>query len=294
MPNIRKFYLVSAAGDRFPLQGERGVWLTDPEGLGFETETEYLPLGDGFYAPMLDTDASEPLTQVPVAGTLIFDRPAYQNYRILVDWALAAGSLSLVYVPRGEAEASRAVRLSSLLKDELDEVQLLHSPVELLPLSPWSRGEAAAMALSTAASSARYPGRYPGRYGQDAAGLMSARLPAVGHLPGAVLLRYSGGITDPEIRLTGARSGVVYGRCKLSAVIPVGAVLEYSSTPDGAGIRQRNADGSVLNLLSALPDPGPWPYVRLPVDEDSILTVSSPAPFSGAAQLTVYHYYRTV
>lgn len=293
MSNIRKFYLSSASGELFALNGERGVWYTEPEGYGFELETEYLSLGDGFYAPLLDEDETEPQAQVAKVGTLTFDRPAYQNYRIFVDWVFAAGSLELVYVPFGEEAARAHVAIRSLQKGELDKVRLLHTPVELVPLSPWSRGADADLTLS-AASAARYSGRYPGRYGQDAAGLMSARLPAAGHIPGAVSLRYSGGISDPEIRLTGARSGQVYGLCRLTAQIPVGAVLEYSSRKNDSYIRQLNADGSVTDLLQALTDPGVWPYARLPVDEDSILTVRSAAPFSGVATLSVYHYYRTV
>lgn len=294
MPNVRKFYLESAAGERFGLNGERGVWYTEPEGYGFEMETEYLSLGNGFFAPLLDEDEAEPQTQVPKTGTLIFDRPAYQNYRIFVDWALSAGSLRLIYVPYGEAEASARVVIQSLLKDELDKVRLLNSEVELLPLSPWERGQPAAMSAAAASSAARYSGRYSGRYGQDAAGLLSVRIPAAGHLPGAVLLRYAGGITDPEIRVTGAVSGKVYGLCKLTAVIPSGAVLEYSSRPDAAAIRKLNADGSVSGLLEALTDPGDWPYASLPTDEDCVLSVSSAAPFNGSAELTVYRYYRTV
>lgn len=294
MPNVRKFYLESAAGERYGLNGERGVWYTEPSGYGFEMETEYYSLGNGFFAPLLDADKAEPMTQVPKGGVLKFDRPAYQNYRIFVDWALAAGALSLIYVPYGEAEARARVSIQSLLKDELDKVRLLNSDVELLPLSPWERGQPAAMSAETASAAARYSGRYPGRYGQDAAGLLSVRIPAAGHLPGAVLLRYAGGITNPVIRATGAQSGKVCGLCALSAVIPAGAVLEYSSRPDAMAIRQRNADGSVTDLLEALPDVGDWPYVKVPVDEDCVLSISSAAPFNGSAELTVYRYYRTV
>ena len=262
MPNVRKFYLASSSGERFGLNGERGVWYTEPEGYGFEMETEYLALGNGFFVPLLDEGEAEPLAQVAKVGTLKFERPAYQNYRSFVDWALAAGSLELIYVPYGEAEARAGVSIRSLQKGERDKVRLLHAPVELLPLTPWSRGSDTEMNMSAGAGS-RYSGRYPGRYGQDAAGQLSARLSAAGHIPGAVLLHYSGGITDPEIRLTGAESGKVFGLCKLSASIPSGAVLEYSSREDAAAIRQLNADGSVTDLLEALTDPGPWPYARL-------------------------------
>ena len=293
MPNIRKFYLQNAAGARFGLNGERGVYFTAPAGLGYELEPPFADLGRGFFAPL--DEIAEP--QGSLEGDLVIVRPAYENYRALVDWIAAAGSLLLIYCPYGDAEFQKAVSISHLQKGELDKTRLLTAPVGFNALTPWRKPTPTEIAMTTEAqtgSRPRYSGRYPGRYGKDAFGTMAANIAAAGHIPGAVLLRYSGGITDPEIRLSGASTGKVYGICRLTGVsIPSGSVLEFSTLWEDSYVRRIGADGSVTDLLQYL-DISQDPFFHCPTDEASILTVESDSPFSGSAELLVYAYYRTV
>ena len=292
MPNERIFALQNAAGARFGLNGELGVWLTEPEGLGYELSPPYGDLGLGFFYAL--DEELEP--QGSVNGTLIFGWPAYANYRNFVDWVAAAGSLLLIYKPYGDEEYQKAVSVSYLQKGELDKAACLHVPAEFTSRSPWRRPIPTEITMDNGEDRprARYSGRYPGRYGGDAAGAMSARIHAVGHIPGALLLRYTGAITGPEIRLTGAQSGKVYGICRLNGLtLAAGDVLELSTRPEAAYVRRTAADGTVTSLLPYV-DISQDPYPRVPTDEDSVLTVTSDATFTGSAELLVYSYYRTV
>lgn len=293
MPNVRQFWLQSSAGDRFGLNGESGAWLTLPEGLGYELSPPFGDLGRGFFTPL--DEITEP--QGSVAGELVFEPPAYANYRTLMDWIAAAGSLLLIYCPYGDQEFQKRVYVESVGKGELDKARLLHCPVSFFGLTPWRRPTPTEISMDTQDPGGyrpRYSGRYPGRYGRDAHGTMSARIAASGHIPGAVLLRVFGGIEDPEIRLTGVDSGTVYGICRLQEV-STGAsdVLELSTDWEDSYVRKISATGEQTDLLPYL-DISQDPYFHTPTDEASILTVQSDSPFSGSAELLVYSYYRTV
>ena len=50
--SIRQFALENAAGQRFGLNGERGVWFTAPEGLGYELAPPSGDLGRGFFVTL--------------------------------------------------------------------------------------------------------------------------------------------------------------------------------------------------------------------------------------------------
>lgn len=293
MANVRKFYLENAAGDRIPLQGERGAYFTAPEGLGYELDPPWADLGHGFFQSL--DDIYEP--QGNILGELIFIPPAYANYRTFVDWLAAAGSLLLIYCPFGEQEFQRAVSVEYLQKGELDKTRLLHCPVSFRARAPWRRPTPTEISLGSQSSSARrtrYPGRYPGRYGKDAAGGMSARIAAAGHIPGSVLLRVYGGIEDPVIRLVGASSGSLYGAAQLTGVT-LGAtdVLELSTAWEDSYIRKIAADGEQTDLLPFLDITGD-PFFHVPVAEPSLLTVQAASAIEGSAELLVYSYYRTV
>lgn len=292
MPNIRKFYLQNASGERFPLQGERGVYFTLPEGLGYELAPVFGDLGRGFFS-ILD-DEAEP--QGAVAGTLVFTDGAYQNYRTFVDWLAAAGSLLLIYCPFGDREYQKAVAVQYLQKGELDHTRLLHSPFALTSLSPWRLPTPTEIILGAgyADRRGRYSGRYPGRYGQDAAGVMTARIAASGHLPGALRLRYTGGISSPELRLTGAVSGTVCGSCRLTGV-SIGSTdtLELLTFPEDSHIRKISADGTVTDLLPYA-DLSRNPFPRVPFDEPAVFSITSAQSFSGRAELLIYYFFRSV
>ena len=135
---MRKFYFLNSSGERWPLLGEKGVYLTDPTGLGVTLAQTYADLQNGFFVGV--SSANEP--QSAPHATLLFVRPAYAAYRQLINWLAAAGDLELVYCPYGTEEFHRRVDVQAISKGELDEHAFLACELSLLARSPWFKAAA--------------------------------------------------------------------------------------------------------------------------------------------------------
>ena len=87
MRRIRKVYLQNAAGDRWGLNGENGVYVSSLAGFGYTLSPTYADLTRGFFLAV--SGESEPQGTVPF--TVYFTRNAYAVYQSFVDWLAAAG-----------------------------------------------------------------------------------------------------------------------------------------------------------------------------------------------------------
>lgn len=290
---FRKFYLLNAAGDRFGLNGERGVYLTEPEGLGYVLSPAFADLKNGFFRET-ETDA-EP--QQTVAGTLVFVNPnAYSNYRTFVDWANSAGDLRLVYLPFGSTEFYRQVSVNYIQKGELTKTRWLEAPVALFGLSPWYRPEATVLDMAAGATGnrKRYTYRYTPelRYGTAAAAQLSGTVNPAGHVPASLTFEFFGAIVNPVLSLIGVNTGTVYGRAAVTASLLATDTLEYSSMYRNSYIQVRHADGSTTDLLDSVDLSGD-PFFRAPVTEPATFAMSSDASFTGQGELQIYYYFRS-
>ena len=129
---IRKFWLENAAGELKPLNGEQGIFLENPYGLGIDAGAKYAGGGDGFFIESSDTGDK----QIPMGGDLHFLREPYALFRSFSDWALRSEKLTLVYQPDTVA-FRRRIAISRLTKTEKNTPVSLKVPVEFLPLTPW-------------------------------------------------------------------------------------------------------------------------------------------------------------
>lgn len=293
MAAFRKFYLLNAAGDRYGLNGERGVYLTEPEGLGYVLSPVFADLKNGFFRET-QSDA-EP--QQTVAGTLIFVAPnAYSNYRAFVDWVNAAGTLRLAYLPYGTVEFYRQVSVNYLQKGELTKTRWINSPVALFGLTPWYRPEATVLDMSagTAGNRKRYTYRYTAslRYGSASASQLSGTVQPAGHVPAALVFSFLGTVVDPVISLIGDRTGTLYGRAAVTTSLQSDDMLEYSSMYRDSYIRVRHADGSSTDLLDGVDLSGD-PFFRAPVTEPATFSMTSDASFTGTGTLEIFYYFRS-
>ncbi len=298
MPRVRYFALEDArSGARFPLDGSRGVYFSAPEGLGFELDPTMADLRFGFFAPVVED--AEP--QGELVGRLEILPPAYETYRTLVDWMarVPSGQLRFIYSPVPAVEVFKLVLPASISKGELDKTRLLLCPCTFRALTPWTRPLATEVAVTGAEEALRYTAslRYDSalRYAGDAAGQMSAMIYPAGHLPGSILLRYTGEISDPRIKLTGAESGTVYGICAVEDSLGASEALELATMREDSHCVKIAADGSEIDLVAAgAVDLSQEPFFSVPVTEPSILTIESTAVISGTAELQVFTYYRSV
>ena len=155
MRRIRKVYLQNAAGDRWGLNGENGVYVSSLAGFGYTLSPTYADhLTRGFFLAV--SGESEPQGTVPF--TVYFTRNAYAVYQSFVDWLAAAGTVILCYNPTGDQEYRRDVDVNFLQKGELNEVGWLEVPSSFYVKTPWYKPYATTLSLETAGgdSSKRY------------------------------------------------------------------------------------------------------------------------------------------
>lgn len=293
MRRIRKVYLQNAAGDRWGLNGENGVYVSSLAGFGYTLSPTYADLTRGFFLAV--SGESEPQGTVPF--TVYFTRNAYAVYQSFVDWLAAAGTVILCYNPTGDQEYRRDVDVNFLQKGELNEVGWLEVPSSFYVKTPWYKPYATTLSLETAGgdSSKRYDYVYDSSlmYGVDSSGSLAGELRGGGHIPGSLKLSYYGAITNPKIRMVGNLSGKTFGICSVTAVLIASDRLEYSSRREQSYVRKVSADGTVTDLLDSL-DLSTTPFPHIPVDETVTISIEADASFTGSADITLFYYYRSV
>lgn len=293
MRNIRKLYFQNSKGQRWGLNGDRGVYASNLAGFGLTLSPNFADLGRGFFSPV--SDEAEP--QNPLAFTLTFTRNPYETYDQLVSWLASAGTITVVYDPSGKKEYWRDVAISFLQKGELTQVGWLETPASFQPCTPWYLPAPTKLVLEGTGTddSKRYDYVYDEdlRYGEDSAASISATIAGGGHVPGALELSFYGAIVNPRIRLTGNVSGKTFGVCSISAVMAENDRLLYSSRRNDSYVKRVTAAGIEADLLDAL-DLSANPFFHLPVDEPCTITFEADDSFTGVVDLTIYYYYRSV
>lgn len=290
----RKFYLSSAAGERFGLNGERSVWLTDPGGLGLELSPGFANARNGFFA----VTSTDDVPQGALYGTLVFTgAEPYGSYQEFLGWALAADDgLLLVYEPTPGREFLRQVAISSLSKGEIEAPGWLRCELTLQALTPWFRPTQLRRDLVPGAGAGmRYKFRYTPalRYSPDGRGQMRVTISSTGHLPSALTLECAGPLEQPVLRLVGVASGKDYGRLALDASLASGDLLLYSSRYLQTYVKKISADGSEADLLP-LADLAYDPWLRAPVTEPCTFILSAASTVPGSAVVKVYDYFWSV
>lgn len=293
MRSIRKLYFRNAAGERFGLNGEKGVYATGISGLGFTLTPTYADLGRGFFVPV--SDEAEPQGAVPF--TVVFTRNPYQTYQAFVNWLTAAGTVTVVYNPTGTQEYYRDVTINFIQKGELNAVGWLEAPCSFFCNTPWYLPRPTSLTLEATGTdeSKRYDYEYTEDliYGTDSSASLSGPIAGAGHVPGALELTCHGAITNPRIRLVGDVSGKTYGICSVSVVLLATDSLKVSTRYENSYVKRVAAGGAETDLLDAL-DLSTTPFFHIPVDEPCTISIEADSPFTGSADLLVYYYYRSV
>lgn len=293
MRSIRKIALQNAAGQRWGLNGEKGVYASNLSGLGFTLAPTFADLSRGFFIPV--SDESEPQSTVPF--TLTFTRNPYETYQSLVDWLAASGTVTIIYNPTGKQEYCRDVTVNFLQKGELSAVGWLEVPCSFFCNTPWYLPSPTSLDLGSAGvdESKRYDYEYTAelKYGADSSAALTGTIAGAGHIPGSLELTYYGAITNPKIRLTGDISGKTYGICSVTAVLAASDTLKFSTRYENSYVKRISAAGVETDLLDAL-DLSSTPFFHIPVDEPCTVSIEADAAFTGRADLLIYYYYRSV
>lgn len=293
MRSIRKLFFQNAKGQRWGLNGDRGVYVSNLSGFGETLTPSFADLGRGFFSAV--SDEAEP--QTPLAFTMTFTRNPYEAYQQLVNWLASAGTITIAYIPVGSQEFCRDVTISFLQKGELNEVGWLEVPCSFLPTTPWYLPTPTVLEFSGSGldESKRYTYSYTEdlRYGEDSTASISTVIAGAGHVPGALDLSFYGAIVNPRIRLTGDISGKTFGICSIDAVFDEFDLLQFSTNPRESYVKKIAPGGIETDLLDAL-DLSTEPFFRIPVDEPCTLTIEADSSFTGTVNLLIYYYYRSV
>ena len=291
---MRKFSILSESGDSYPLNGERGVYLSEPSGLGYSLSPSYADLSNGFF--LLVGDVAEPQSILSYKLTFTGKNP-YELYRSFIGWLSAAGRLTLAYRPDSAQTYYRDVNINYIQKAELTLTRWLEVPVSMYGLTPWYTPTPIILQLEASDEGAdkRYDYEYGDdlRYGADSTAAFSALVVNGGHVPAAMHLEYRGAITNPTVRLIGMVSGKTHGVCSIRATLVESDTLLISTKSTDSYAIRRSAHGVKTDLLDVL-DLSLNPFFKIPVDEPCILTVEADSAIVGTADLEIYYYYRSV
>lgn len=290
---IRKLYFQNAAGQRWGLNGDRGVYVSQLSGFGFTLSPGFADLSRGFFVSV--SDETEP--QNTISAVLVFTRNAYETYQAMMDWICAAGTLTLIYAPTSRQEYCRDVSVNFFQKGEKNEVGWLEVPCSFFCSTPWYMPSPTSLDLGEAGAdeSKRYDYAYTEdlMYGEDNLASLSGVIVGSGHIPGSLELTYHGAITNPKIRLTGRLSGRTYGICSITAVLASTDTLRFSSRYENSYVKKIAAGGTETDLLDVL-DLSSEPFFHIPVDEPCTVSIEADAAFTGSAELLIFYYYRSV
>lgn len=290
---IRKLYFQNAAGQRWGLNGDRGVYASSLAGFGFTLSPSYADLSRGFFVPV--SDEAEPQNTLPF--TLTFTRNPYETYETFCNWLAAAGTVTMVYNPTGRREFCRDVSINFLQKGEKNAVGWLEVPCSFFCNTPWYLPSPTTLDLGAAGTDnrKRYNYRYTKelRYGQNSSATLSGTIAGAGHIPGSLELTYRGAITNPKIRLVGNISGKTYGLCSVTTVLSPSDTLQFSSRYENSYVKRIAAGGAETDLLDAL-DLSSTPFFHIPVDEPCTVSIEADTTFTGSADLLIFYYYRSV
>lgn len=290
---IRKLFLQNAAGKRWGLNGDRGVYAHALAGFGFTLSPNFADLSRGFFVAV--SDEAEPQNTLPF--TITFTRKCYETYESLVNWLASAGTITIVYDTTGRQEFWRDVTVNFIQKGEKNEVGWLECPCSFFCKTPWYLPTPTTLDLGAGGKDnrKRYSYRYNKelRYGQNSVAVLSGTIAGAGHIPGALEVTYHGAIANPKIRLVGNISGKTYGVCSVTATLAGSDTLKFSSRYDNSYVKRIAAGGAETDLLDAL-DLSSTPFFHIPVDEPCTVSIEADSPFVGAADLLIFYYYRSV
>lgn len=293
MKSIRKLYFQNEDGQRWGLNGDRGLYCTDLAGLGLTLNPTINNIGQGFMS-VENLDSGD---QKPIPFTLIFTKSPYQYYQMLMDWMAAAKTLTIVYNPTGAQEYFCDVVINYMQKGELNTVGWLEVLCNFYCVTPWYLPTPTLLNIQSSGKDERkrYPYRYTDtlKYGMNYAAALSATVAGAGHISGAINLKYYGAIKNPKIKITGNISRKMLGACYISAIMEDSDVLLFSSKYEDSYIRKISAENIETDLLDDI-DLRLTPFFHIPVNEPCTISIESDDLFTGRAELSVYYYYRSV
>lgn len=306
---MRRFYLVNERNEYKWLDGEAGIYLFNPTGLGVSFEPKFGDLKHGFYT----VTSNDTATQGNVAGDLLFDSSngtgPYEKYRKFVDWLTKSKSLKLHYFPDFLAEyyeedgfyTDIIVEYITKTEKTADTQHELLCPISFKLLAPW---QASIRRLEEDyAPSGEETIVIPLYDTETVDGETVSRYMVAGQMPAPWQLYISKqDITNPVFEVVGVNSGTVYHSMKMTGTIYSNEILEICTDYlHPFAVKRLNpiygTEGPDIDLINYI-DVSSDAFFKIPIDEECEFRITATWGARDGAHLDllwqVFNYWWTV
>lgn len=267
---MREFYIINANGVKLDLNGKYGIFLHNPEGLGYESDLDFMSPTSGFFSL---THKKE--SQGEISGTLIFlplyagalEKP-YLSYSRFIHFVEQFEAFEFQYKLDYDTFSSDCV-VKSIEKTEIDKYGALRCEFKFSRLTAWYRQSSAKrmIALSQTDVPFTYGSKYNDRrYETSIDTGYYFDFNNEGTMPASILIKQRGTSNNFSIRVQGKKTGTVYGSCIIPVYILNDETLEFCSTYNGSYIHRILSTGEVDDLIDNV-DISTSPFIRIPPDE---------------------------
>lgn len=283
----RQFWLTNEKEEIFWLNGESGAILMDVTGIGYEDDSNYTEIGDGWFSH----PSTKNTPQTLITGTMVFvGKRKEDEYNYMADWILKSSDIFFNLSSGKYRHYRRRVHVSSFVRPGSRDT--LHVPITFAPLSPWYLMNDAVVTLSEPNTGFFIVGT--DRVGEgtltETAGLIaSVQLEAEGQLPSSISFVWTGKLVNPVITLTA--NGKMLGRCAINATIENGYSLSYSTEPGNSFVRwmRGSQSGDIIDAVDLTSDI----YPLIPLGVVCTFTMTA-MEMTGNGKVTLKHFMKGV
>lgn len=283
---VREFKLINEKGQEFSLMDIKNyVLLTDPDGLGYGYDNEYLQIEDDFVL------ISHKLSQGEFNGTV--NALKYDNLRNLANFIESSEKIRLSYTIPYESGTKTFLRdsvLATLDKTQKQTNGVLSEPISFQFTSLWYSEDVTTYG-ATEEDEMRWDYRWDARYVDF--NLRNLAYDNKGHTEAPVLIEIDGPVVNPSISLYVNREEVT--TITFTVTLLQDEKLLYSTKTGDLYIYKQEADGDLINLFSETYgiDLTNDNIIMLPKGVSEIILSAGEGTIT-SAQITIYPQYKFV
>nr|DAY18879.1 MAG TPA: Baseplate protein [Caudoviricetes sp.] len=279
---IRFFALENEYGNRYELDSPEKGFLSDPQGLGYEINSSYSPIGSSFIRNFKKNK------QQTITGSVLFvGGNVYQNYQTFVNFINASEKLKLVYITQA-GEYLRDIDVARVGKSEITQKKVLECPVDFACRSLFYSNYVDRFRIERVEGEARWDFRWDVRFNDY--GTRAVNVSNNGHVEAPFEVEIYGYCENPKITIF--KGAEVVASVVFKTTLQEGEKITYSSLDGDLYCYRIDAQSGRENFTSKL-DIHNTNFFKLPVG-DCTVDFTSDTGAANRTLLTVYKYFRTV
>lgn len=239
---VRKFRLVNEKGQDFSLMDLYNYcFLSNPDGLGYNYETEYQELINTFIENI------RRLAQGQISGTANFVN--YDNYRNFIDFIENSEKLRFSYIvpyQNGEKEYFKDIQIQSISKTQKQTNGILSETVVFDCLSLWYEENTITYTVEPLENEIRWDFEWDSKFSDyDSRNLQYINK---GHVEAPIYVEIDGQVVNPKLELY--VEGELYQNVKVTTTFAQYEKLIYDSRENQFAILKEKTDGTTESLFS--------------------------------------------